>query len=80
MHLSPENKSVENLLYPDWQKPYQQAVLELDAQQLKARITAAEMAIANRLQAMNGDANTLAERRAIDDALSLLRALRRSGH
>jgi hypothetical protein len=80
MHLSPESKADEGLPYPQWQKPYQQAVLELDGQKLKARITAAEMAIADRLQAMNGDPNTLAERRAIDDALSLLRALRRTGH
>lgn len=67
----------ENLLYPEWQQHYRQALLELDQQRLRERIVAAEKAIASRITQVAGDSKHHAERRAIDDALSSLRALRR---
>jgi hypothetical protein len=44
---------------------------------LSAHIVAAESAIARRLQAIAGDTNHHGERRAIEDALSSLRVLKR---
>ncbi|MFZ0808620.1 MAG: hypothetical protein WAN03_20670 [Candidatus Sulfotelmatobacter sp.] len=67
----------EGILYPEWQKHYLDALLELDQQQLSPRIVAAESAIAKRLQSIAGDTNHHAERRAIEDALSSLRVLKR---
>jgi hypothetical protein len=64
--------------YPEWQEPYQQAVLELDQKKLGERIAAAETAISNRLRAIAGSSNHYAERQAINDAMSSLRVLKRN--
>jgi hypothetical protein len=67
----------ETILYPEWQKDYLEALLELDPKQLSRRIAAAESAIATRLQSIAGNTNHHAERQAIEDALSSLRVLKR---
>jgi hypothetical protein len=70
---SPSSK----ILYPEWQAEYQAALLELDPKRLFERVTAAETAIFNRLQAMSHNSDRQAERQAIEDALAALRVLKR---
>jgi hypothetical protein len=66
------------ILYPEWQKEYLAALIELDPKTLFERVTAAETAIFNRLQAISHNSDShAAERRAIEDALAGLRALKR---
>ncbi|HEX8816903.1 MAG TPA: hypothetical protein VF753_15505 [Terriglobales bacterium] len=67
----------EEIRHEEWLALYQQALLELDQQKLKERIAAAEKAISGRLQAITGTSNHHTERRAIEDALSSLRVLKR---
>ena len=64
------------ILYPEWQNKYQVALfLELDRKKLLERVTAAETAIFNRIQAISPE--HAAERQAIEDALANLRLIRR---
>jgi hypothetical protein len=58
-----------------WRALYTAAILELDPKQLEARVKAAENAISAR-QASEARISR-DERRAIDDALAVLRALKR---
>jgi hypothetical protein len=68
---------MQGLRYPWWQKPYQEALIEIDNDKLRERVAAAESAILNRLQAMSPNRDTLGERQAIEDALASLRYLKR---
>jgi hypothetical protein len=63
--------------YPDWQRPVQEALVEVDKEKLKSRVGAAETAIFHRLQAISSSSDHSAERQAIADALALIRALKR---
>lgn len=66
------------LRYPEWQKPLQAALLELDREKLQERIAEAEEALHQRQQVLMEDsANHGAERAAITDGLSSLRSLKR---
>jgi hypothetical protein len=67
----------ERILYPEWQKPYQEALLEVDDDKLAELLSAAQAAICKRLQAISGDSNHHAERQAIEDALAFIRVLKR---
>ena len=62
------------ILYPEWQNKYQVALLELDRKKLLERVTAAETAIFNRIQAISPE--HAAERQAIEDAIASLRVLK----
>ena len=53
------------------------ALLELDRETLKERITVAEDAIERRLQQLSKDSNHHAERRVIHDALISLQLLKK---
>jgi len=68
----------DELKYPEWQEPLQRALIETDQDRLQQRMIAAETAIFNRQQviAQNPEQHE-AERRAIADALALLRTLKR---
>ena len=68
---------MENLRYPDWQKPYHDALVELDKDKLKSRVVAAEAAIFNRLQTMSSSSDSSGEMQAIEDALASLCYLKR---
>ena len=72
-----ENYMTDSFPYPEWQKPYQEALVELDHDKLRERIAATEAAIANRIIAMPDVPVNSGERRAIDDALAILRTLKR---
>ena len=63
----------KTLPYPEWQKPLQEALLELDAERLKQRIMAAELAVRSSLEKTANDD----ERQALVDAMSSLRFLKR---
>jgi hypothetical protein len=75
--MADSNSISPKILYPEWQHEYQAALLELDCEKLLARVTAAETAIFNRMQAMSQNSDHSAERQAIEDALASLRALKR---
>lgn len=65
------------ILYPHWQNEYAAALLELDHETLKERITAAEDAIERRIQQLSKDSDHHAERRVIHDALVSLQLLKK---
>jgi len=68
----------DHLRYPEWQGPLRAMMAELDTDKLKARVQAVETAIFNRQQALARSPDHAAERQAIQDALALLRAFKRS--
>ena len=74
--LEPSSSS-SKILYPEWQHEYFAAIVDLDPKTLFDRVTAAETAIFNRLQAISHDPNSHAERQAIADAVAGLRILKR---
>ena len=76
METPPSGHPLE-LLYPEWQKPYRQAVVETDIGQMRQKIAYAEAIIVRRLRNISGDARHQAETAAIEDSLAFLRALRR---
>ncbi len=67
---------MNHLKYPEWQKPYEQALLEVDREKLKQKLLKAESAIFLRLQQLVNSSDGHAERQAIDDALSGIRVLK----
>jgi hypothetical protein len=67
---------VREFPYPEWEVPYQEALLETDKQMLKKKINIAEWKIFQRLQTISADANHHQERAAIEDALNNLLALK----
>ena len=64
------------LRYPEWQKSYHDALLELNPQKLVQRVNEAETAILSRLQEMRIGSDSRMEAQAIEDALSGLRVLK----
>jgi hypothetical protein len=63
-------------LYPKWQVPYQDALLDADKRTLEKKIHFAEWKIFRRLQTISADADHHQERAAIEDALNNLLALK----
>lgn len=78
MRLPENERTDEQIPYPEWQKPFLQALLELDEEKLSERVAAAEAAISKRLQVIAYDPLQQMERHAIEDALSSLRILKRT--
>ena len=64
------------LRYPEWQKSYHDALLELNPQKLAQRVNEAETAILSRLQELRIGSNSRLEAQAIEDALYGLRVLK----
>ena len=62
--------------YPEWQKPYHEALTELNPAMLRERVLAAEAAIFRREQALAHQPDADRERTAIRDALRALTTLR----
>lgn len=71
-----KDEGLDQLQYPEWQKPVQEALLEFDPNRLQQRITAAEEAISNRLRLLDGAPDGQVECQAIQDARRLLTMLR----
>jgi len=72
-----ETYITDSFPYPEWQKPCQEALIELDRDKLRERIAAAEAAIVSRVNGMPDAPASSVERRAIEDALAILRMLKR---
>jgi hypothetical protein len=67
----------DDLEYPDWQRPVQEALVELDTEKLKERVAAAEAAIFERQQAISQSRDHHAERESIEYALASLRVVKK---
>ena len=68
---------MEDLKYPEWQKPLQEAILEFDIVRLPERIAEAEAAIFVRQLALANSPDGHSERDAIRDGLRILSALKK---
>ena len=64
------------LKYPEWQRPYEAALREFDAQKLAAQVREAEMAILSRLLELRTSLDGYEERVAIEDACKGLLAIK----
>lgn len=62
--------------YAEWQKPYEEALIEFDKSKLAERVAAAERAILNRREKILEDPAYATERQAIEDALVFLRVIK----
>jgi hypothetical protein len=71
-----QERQMTDFKYPSWQKPYQEALIEFDPEQLQKKIEATENAIFLRFQELSGmNGQGQGERAALNDALRTLRAL-----
>jgi hypothetical protein len=71
--------STQDLKFPDWQREYQAALLEVDPQKLPERVKAAEVAIFRRQQALANSSDGRVERQAMGDALHAIRVIQTPG-
>ena len=67
---------MDAMRYPEWQGPFQEALLEIDREKLQSKMMKAEEAIFERLQQLTGTSDSEAERHAIADAIASLRVLK----
>jgi hypothetical protein len=67
----------ERLQYPQWQKPFLEAMLELDRKKIKGRAEIARLVIVGRMQSLAQGPAAPAEQNALTDALASLRVLMR---
>jgi hypothetical protein len=75
--MTGESSSSRKIKYPRWEPEFRAALLEPDREKLLERIELAEAAIFRRIQGLSASANDRDERRAIEDALSGLRTLKK---
>lgn len=68
---------MENLQYSIWQKPYENALTELDPLKVAARVAAAEIAIALRMKQTSGSSGGQDELQALRGAREALNTLKR---
>jgi hypothetical protein len=69
--------SEEELKYPTWQAPLQEAILEFDPEKLPPKVQKVEAVVFKRLQELSSDSDHHGERQAIADAFSILRVLKK---
>jgi hypothetical protein len=74
---SSNDPSLEALQYPQWQKPFRDAMIELDREKIEERVEVARLAIADRIKSLAQGPGAPAEQRALVDALASLRVLLR---
>jgi hypothetical protein len=67
----------EQLKFPTWQQPLRELILEADGERLRQRITEVERLISERRQQLWKNGNGIIERNALDDAVRLLRTIKR---
>jgi len=65
------------LKFPAWQTPLQELLLEFDREKLPAKIQQVEALIFERLQQLSVDRCDRDERQAIQDALNVMRIVKR---
>jgi hypothetical protein len=68
---------VQDLNYSGWQKPYLDAMLEMNPDRLKARVASAEAAIQLRLRELADSPDSQAERQCLADARNGLLVLKK---
>jgi hypothetical protein len=71
-----ETESASGVRYPEWQKPYEAALIEFDKSKLAERVAAAERTILNRREKIFADPAYATERQAMEDALVFLRVIK----
>jgi hypothetical protein len=69
--------SDKELKFPGWQAPLQEVILESDCEKLAEKIEKVEMLLFERTQYLRQGNDGQAEQMAINDALSLLRTIKR---
>lgn len=67
----------EELRYPEWQKPLQELILEFDRDKFPEKVQQVESQIFERLQQLRGGNDGHIELQAINDALGVLRIIKR---
>ena len=67
----------EQLKFPEWQGLLQDLILEFDREKLTQKIQEVENLIFERQQQLNQASNSHPEREAIQDALNIIRVLKR---
>jgi hypothetical protein len=67
----------EELKFPEWQAPLQGLILEFDREKLAKKIQEVENLIFERQQQLNQAGNSYLEREAIQDALNIIRVIKR---
>jgi hypothetical protein len=77
MPSDPLVRHSSTLRYPEWQRPYQAALLELDPKKLAKHMEEAEAAIFKRLQQLSQSQGGQVEREVIEGAISALKILKR---
>jgi hypothetical protein len=76
--IKPGSAERDGLKYPEWQVPLQELILEFDRAQLHQKMQRVEALIYDRFQQLqNGSGSHTAEREALNDAISLLRVIKR---
>jgi hypothetical protein len=70
-------RHVQDLNYSGWQKPYLDAMLEMNPDRLKDRIASAEAAIQLRLRELPDSPDSQAERQCLTDARNGLSVLKK---
>ena len=65
----------EELKFPEWQKPLQNAILEFNRERLLERVQKVKTLIVERQQQLARSSDGHLEREALDDGLSLIRVL-----
>ena len=76
--MADSKSAPSRIRYPEWEHEYEAAVLELDPEKVLDRMTAAETAILNRLHAISQRSDCAGERKAIENAQAILRALKKN--
>lgn len=67
----------EELKFPEWQGPFREVLLEFDGEKLKEKIHRMETLITERIRQLQEKGNGQVEQRALFDALSMLRTIKR---
>ena len=67
----------EELKFPEWQAPLQDLILEFDRDKLAEKIQKVENLIFQRQQQLHQMSDGHAEREAIQDALNIIRVIKR---
>jgi hypothetical protein len=66
-----------NLKFPEWQAPLQDLILEFDRDTMLRKVPEVETLIFERLRDLSRDGDAHDERCALNDALSVIRVLKR---
>ena len=69
--------SEEELQFPEWQGPLQDVILEFDRERMVEKIQGVEAMIFERLRQLSLSSDSQVEHDALNDALSVLRILKR---